>query len=117
MSQGISAPPATAAAKTLSSPALLRWKIDEKIYSDLASSIKSHHKAIDALDFRILKSTSFGTRFRPWDTSMLYFVVAGKTQLKKYKVSPDAVFQIALQLAYFRLYKTFVATYESASTR
>lgn len=42
---------------------------------------------------------------------------SGKTELKKYKVSPDAVFQLSLQIAYYRLHKAFAATYESASTR
>jgi carnitine O-acetyltransferase len=33
------------------------------------------------------------------------------------QVSPDAFVQMALQLAYFRIYKNPCATYESASTR
>ncbi|PVU98865.1 hypothetical protein BB559_001215 [Furculomyces boomerangus] len=41
----------------------------------------------------------------------------GKNTIKKFKVSPDSFAQMAVQLAYYRLYDHFVATYESASTR
>uniref|UniRef100_UPI00358EE2C8 carnitine O-palmitoyltransferase 2, mitochondrial isoform X3 n=1 Tax=Myxine glutinosa TaxID=7769 RepID=UPI00358EE2C8 len=40
----------------------------------------------------------------------------GKDFLKKQKVSPDGVLQLALQLAYLRLYGTPADTYESCST-
>ncbi|XP_049790510.1 choline O-acetyltransferase [Schistocerca nitens] len=41
----------------------------------------------------------------------------GKEFIKSSKVSPDAYIQLALQLAYFKLNRRLVATYESASTR
>uniref|UniRef100_A0A0N5C0Z0 Carn_acyltransf domain-containing protein n=1 Tax=Strongyloides papillosus TaxID=174720 RepID=A0A0N5C0Z0_STREA len=39
-----------------------------------------------------------------------------KNLLKKCKVSPDSIMQLAIQLAYYKTYKQFVPTYESAST-
>ena len=40
----------------------------------------------------------------------------GKNYLKKMGFSPDAVLQLAIQMAYHRQYKSAVATYESCST-
>ncbi|OLY81656.1 Carnitine O-acetyltransferase, mitochondrial, partial [Smittium mucronatum] len=45
------------------------------------------------------------------------FDAFGKNAVKKLRVSPDAFAQMAVQLAYYRLFDQFVATYESASTR
>ncbi|KAL5517212.1 hypothetical protein EMCRGX_G002713 [Ephydatia muelleri] len=41
----------------------------------------------------------------------------GKSFPKKCKLSPDGFYQMAMQLAYYRLHKSFVLTYESATTR
>ena len=41
----------------------------------------------------------------------------GKGLIKKFKMSPDAYAQMAIQLAYYRLKGTVRATYESAQTR
>lgn len=41
----------------------------------------------------------------------------GKDFIKSCKCSPDAFIQLAMQLAYYRLYGHLVATYESAGTR
>ncbi|PVV01744.1 hypothetical protein BB560_003827 [Smittium megazygosporum] len=41
----------------------------------------------------------------------------GKDTIKKFKVSPDSFAQMSIQLAYYKLFDHFVATYESASTR
>jgi len=45
------------------------------------------------------------------------FAGYGKDWIKSAKCSPDAFIQMALQLAYYKLYGHLVATYESASTR
>ncbi|VEN58242.1 unnamed protein product [Callosobruchus maculatus] len=45
------------------------------------------------------------------------FTGYGKEFIKSCKVSPDVYIQLALQLAYYRLYGKLTATYESASTR
>lgn len=47
----------------------------------------------------------------------LRFAGFGKGLITKFKVSPDAWCQAALQLAYYRLHGRFAPTYESASTR
>lgn len=44
------------------------------------------------------------------------FKKGGKEQLKKSKLSPDAVAQLAFQMGYLRQYGQTVATYESCST-
>ncbi|OBS81043.1 hypothetical protein A6R68_20771 [Neotoma lepida] len=51
------------------------------------------------------------------DIMMLVFHHFGKDFPKSEKLSPDAFIQIALQLAYYRIYEQACATYESASLR
>ncbi|KAL6042185.1 hypothetical protein STEG23_001885 [Scotinomys teguina] len=51
------------------------------------------------------------------DITMLVFHHFGKDFPKSEKLSPDAFIQIALQLAYYRIYGQACATYESASLR
>eukprot|EP00731_Ephydatia_muelleri_P002535 Em0001g2535a len=41
----------------------------------------------------------------------------GKSVPKNHRLSPDGFFQMAMQLAYYRLHKSVVLTYESATTR
>lgn len=40
----------------------------------------------------------------------------GRNFVKKFQLSPDSLMQAAMQVAYFKLFKRIVATYESAST-
>lgn len=42
--------------------------------------------------------------------------VLTKSYCKKHKVSPDAIMQLGIQLAYFRQHDEYVGTYESCST-
>lgn len=51
------------------------------------------------------------------DFQVFRFIGYGKEFIKSCKVSPDVYIQLALQLAYYRLYGKLTATYESASTR
>eukprot|EP00755_Sulcionema_specki_P018115 Sspe_Gene.66077::Locus_39059_Transcript_1_1_Confidence_1.000_Length_1972::g.66077::m.66077/K00624/E2.3.1.7; carnitine O-acetyltransferase len=51
------------------------------------------------------------------DMVVVDFTKFGKDTIKKYRVSPDAFCQMAIQLAYKRLTGSFGATYESCSTR
>nr|XP_014274778.2 choline O-acetyltransferase [Halyomorpha halys] len=52
-----------------------------------------------------------------FDYYVYHFDGYGKRFIKSCKVSPDAYIQMALQLAYYKLYGKLTATYESASTR
>ena len=40
----------------------------------------------------------------------------GRNFVKKFKLSPDSLMQSAFQIAYYKIYGQYVATYESAST-
>uniref|UniRef100_A0A665TYM2 Carnitine O-acetyltransferase-like n=1 Tax=Echeneis naucrates TaxID=173247 RepID=A0A665TYM2_ECHNA len=51
------------------------------------------------------------------DIRVIMFGHFGKNIPKAYKMSPDAFIQMALQLAYYRMYQRCCATYESASLR
>eukprot|EP01137_Pigoraptor_chileana_P035371 Opistho-2@29268 len=51
------------------------------------------------------------------DLTVMQYKGFGKELLKQAKMHPDAVFQMALQLAYYRLYGKPAPTYETAQTR
>ncbi|GCB65549.1 hypothetical protein scyTo_0009968 [Scyliorhinus torazame] len=51
------------------------------------------------------------------DIKCFTFQLFGKDLVKSWKLSPDAFIQLALQLAYYRIYGEPCATYESASLR
>lgn len=55
---------------------------------------------VEDLDFYVYRYTNYGKEF-----------------IKTCNCSPDAYLQMALQLAYYKLYGHLVATYESAGTR
>uniref|UniRef100_A0ABM5F761 Carnitine O-acetyltransferase isoform X2 n=1 Tax=Pogona vitticeps TaxID=103695 RepID=A0ABM5F761_9SAUR len=57
------------------------------------------------------------TMVQDLDITAIVFHHFGKNFPKSQKISPDAFIQIALQLAYYRMYKEACATYESASLR
>ncbi|KAM5241227.1 choline O-acetyltransferase isoform 2-T4 [Hipposideros larvatus] len=84
----------------LPAPRRLRWKCSPEIQGLLASSAEKLQRIVKNLDFTIYKFDNYG-----------------KTFIKKQKCSPDAFIQVALQLAFYRLHKRLVPTYESASIR
>ncbi|KAI9020004.1 acyltransferase ChoActase/COT/CPT [Phycomyces nitens] len=89
------------ASKPSNLPNHLRWKSDSK----LLQCLKEAQVAADAV---AAKS----------DSDVLIFDEFGNEWIKKVgRVPPDAFYQMALQLAYFRTHKTVVPTYETASTR
>ncbi|KAK5664662.1 Carnitine O-acetyltransferase mitochondrial [Batrachochytrium dendrobatidis] len=51
------------------------------------------------------------------DLRVVVFESYGKNLVKKFQVSPDAYAQMAIQLAYYKMYGVCKATYESAQTK
>ncbi|KAM7336367.1 hypothetical protein ACRRTK_004860 [Alexandromys fortis] len=84
----------------LPAPRRLRWKCSPETQGHLASSAEKLQRIVKNLDFIVYKFDNYG-----------------KTFIKKQKYSPDAFIQVALQLAFYRLYRRLVPTYESASIR
>jgi len=84
----------------LSAPKPITFSLDKVLESKIAESIK---------DFDSLKEKH--------DIAMLDFQGYGKGQMKKFKCSPDGWAQMAIQLAYYRMFGEPCATYESAQTR
>ena len=82
------------------SPQLLPWILTP-------ATALAVHKAADALDTLVSD-----TEFRAF-----HFTAFGKDHIKRFNLSPDAFFQVALQLAYYRLHNRTCATYETAHTR
>ncbi|XP_007446301.1 PREDICTED: choline O-acetyltransferase [Lipotes vexillifer] len=84
----------------LPAPRRLRWKCSPEIQGLLASSAEKLQQIVKNLDFTVYKFDGYG-----------------KTFIKQQKCSPDAFIQVALQLAFYRLHRRLVPTYESASIR
>nr|AUJ88962.1 ChAT protein [Epiphanes senta] len=84
----------------LPTPRKLRWKIIDTISKWIEKAKTDFDQRIEDLDFCLLKYSKFGRDFP-----------------KKVKMSPDSFVQLAMQLAYYKLYNRLVSTYESSSTR
>ncbi|KAF6722019.1 Carnitine O-palmitoyltransferase 2, mitochondrial [Oryzias melastigma] len=78
-------------------------RLDFKLTGELKDGIK---KAKQNFDSAVSKLTIDAMEFKK----------GGKEQLKKSKLSPDAVVQLAFQMGFLRQYGQTVATYESCST-
>ncbi|XP_025769391.1 carnitine O-acetyltransferase [Puma concolor] len=81
-------------------PKKLRFNITPEIKSDIEKAKQNLSIMIQDLDIMVMVFHHFGKDFP-----------------KSEKLSPDAFIQMALQLAYYRIYKQACATYESASLR
>ncbi|KAI8824167.1 acyltransferase ChoActase/COT/CPT [Fimicolochytrium jonesii] len=64
-----------------------------------------------------IASAHFDTLIGQHDLRVQAFHDYGKNLIKKFKVSPDAYAQMAIQLAYYKKYGVCRPTYESAQTR
>lgn len=89
-----------ASAEHLPPPERLEWILDQNDHKRIKEAAISLDNTIKDLDFQVFRYANYGKNF-----------------MKSCKVSPDVYIQLALQLAYYRLYGKLTATYESASTR
>uniref|UniRef100_A0AAV2L0M2 Carnitine O-palmitoyltransferase 2, mitochondrial n=1 Tax=Knipowitschia caucasica TaxID=637954 RepID=A0AAV2L0M2_KNICA len=79
----------------------------QRLHFNLNSELESGiQKAKENFDAAISKLTIDAMEFK----------MGGKEQLKKSKLSPDAIAQLAFQMGFLRQYGQTVATYESCST-
>ncbi|XP_069093148.1 carnitine O-acetyltransferase [Pleurodeles waltl] len=81
-------------------PTKLRFNITPEIKNDIEKAKQNLNIMVNELDVRVFVFAHFGKNFP-----------------KAEKLSPDAFIQVALQLAYHRMYGIVCATYESASLR
>ncbi|XP_013862618.1 carnitine O-acetyltransferase [Austrofundulus limnaeus] len=84
----------------LAMPRKLRFNITSEIKRDIEKAKQNMNIMMQDLDVKVLMFSHFG-----------------KNLPKQHKLSPDAFVQMALQLAYFRMYNTCCSAYESASLR
>nr|XP_003229729.2 PREDICTED: carnitine O-acetyltransferase [Anolis carolinensis] len=81
-------------------PKKLRFNITPEIKNDIEKAKQNLNIMVQDLDISAIVFHQFGKNFP-----------------KSQKISPDAFIQMALQLAYYRMYNEACATYESASLR
>nr|XP_022900018.1 choline O-acetyltransferase [Onthophagus taurus] len=84
----------------LPNPEKLTWNVEQDVHVKIEEATRFIDSLIKDLDFYVYKFNNYG-----------------KNLIKSFKVSPDAYIQLALQLAYYKIYSKLTATYESASTR
>lgn len=85
---------------------------------DSASAVRRLHFNLDGeLESGIKKAKeNFDAAVSKLTIGAMEFKKGGKEQLKKSKLSPDAIAQLAFQMGFLRQYGQTVATYESCST-
>ena len=73
-------------------PQRLEWKLDQVALTQIECASASVSKLIHASDLQVMLFNHLGNSF-----------------LKRYKMTPDFFVQIAIQLAYYKMYKTLPA--------
>ena len=77
----------------------LEFQLDDKIKTEFETSKKIYDEFVSKFNVKVFQEPIFG-----------------KNLLKKVALSPDAIMQLAIQMAYYKLYQRFVSAYESCST-
>lgn len=77
----------------------LDLKLDDEVKSSIRKAEENYREATNRLKMRNFEHDSFGRLF-----------------VKNFGLSPDSIMQSGIQVAFYRVFKKFVATYESAST-
>ncbi|KAJ3038037.1 Carnitine O-acetyltransferase mitochondrial [Rhizophlyctis rosea] len=88
------------AADTLSQPERLQFDLTRDLWQAIEKAGRKFDELVAKHDVRVVS-----------------FEAYGKNLIKKFGVSPDAYAQMAIQLAYYKLYGKCAATYESAQTK
>lgn len=86
--------------KDLPEPKELEFTVDRKINNAVEKAVIDFDEACENIDLKSVMFEEFG-----------------KKRLRQFKLHPDTVVQIALQLSYYKLYKKPAPTYETATTR
>jgi carnitine O-acetyltransferase len=84
----------------LESPRKLEFDLTPKLFNDIIKANEQFDELAGKHDLRVVTFEGYG-----------------KNLIKKFQVSPDAYAQMAIQLAYYKMYGYCKATYESAGTR
>ncbi|RMZ94593.1 carnitine O-palmitoyltransferase mitochondrial, partial [Brachionus plicatilis] len=77
----------------------LEFKLNDEAKKSIRKAEENYRKATGGLNMRNFEQDSFGRLF-----------------VKNFGLSPDSVMQSGIQVAFYKVFKKFVATYESAST-
>ncbi|CAF0729716.1 unnamed protein product [Adineta steineri] len=97
-------------------------KINSSNYQTIQSSTNN---CIEKLEFQLddkiknefqISKENYKNFVSKFNVNTFQEPILGKNLLKKYSLSPDAIMQLGIQMAYYRLHHRFVSTYESCST-
>ncbi|XP_023220921.1 choline O-acetyltransferase-like isoform X2 [Centruroides sculpturatus] len=76
----------------------IHWEIHKSFNKKINDIKESIDTLIEQVDLNIVKFTNFGKNF-----------------IKQQKINPDIFLQLSLQMTYFRIYRYFTSTFETAS--
>ncbi|CAF0927076.1 unnamed protein product [Adineta steineri] len=77
----------------------LEFTLDDKLKNEFKTSKENYNEFVSKFNVDVYQEP-----------------VLGKNLLKKSALSPDAIMQLGIQMAYYKLHHRFVSTYESCST-